>query len=452
MLGLTGNLGSGKSTVRKMLERLGARGIDADELAHVVMQRGSPAWSAILATFGADILRFNGEIDRKKLGARVFANPEALRKLEAIVHPAVGELIKGIVRECKEPVVVIEAIKLVEAGMHKWCDALWVVTCRPEVATERVMRNRHMSAEDARARLAAQGPIADKLRLANIVIDNSGDERTTLALVERAWEQSVRPNRGRPKSEWLSQPQAPQTDQATSDAQVRVPPINKEAQAAQSAPTVPPEPTSLDKGIGRQIGSIGPREEEGRASAKPTSPQAPSVTAKPKGLLSSLLAPIEVRRAKRGDLDALGAVLAKSQNRGTTMSREQLLTAFGQRGYRIAVRGDRIVALASWEAENLVAVTREIWTESAEIAQLALRPLFELIEQEARALQCEVSLVLPELRTPDYVLEQVSVCGYKEEDLQTLYAVWQQVAEQHKPGTRRVWVKRLRQDLVTTPM
>src|SRR5512135_2707781 len=121
LIGLTGNLASGKSTVRRMLEQLGAAGIDADQLAHAAMRRGSPAWGAIVDTFGTGILHYNGNIDRQKLGARVFADAGALQQLEGILHPAVGELIKATLREIKVNVAVIEAVKLVEAGMDQWC-------------------------------------------------------------------------------------------------------------------------------------------------------------------------------------------------------------------------------------------------------------------------------------------------------------------------------------------
>jgi dephospho-CoA kinase len=157
LIGLIGNLGSGKSTVRQMLEQAGARGIDADALAHVVMRRGSPTWRAIVNAFGADILTHDGRIDRRALGARVFADAAALQTLESIVHPAVIALTKDLLRETTQPVVVLEAIKLFEAGMHSWCDALWAVACASETQIERVMRARKISAADAQARLAAQG-------------------------------------------------------------------------------------------------------------------------------------------------------------------------------------------------------------------------------------------------------------------------------------------------------
>ncbi len=161
LIGLTGNLGSGKSTVRRMLEQLGARGIDADALGHVVMARGTSTWREIVETFGADILTFSGRVDRQKLSARVFSGGDGLQKLEAIVHPAVDTLTRQMLRQVQEQIVVVEAVKLIEAGLHFRCDAVWVVKCAPEVQIGRVMRDRQMSEPDARARLAAQGSLLD---------------------------------------------------------------------------------------------------------------------------------------------------------------------------------------------------------------------------------------------------------------------------------------------------
>jgi dephospho-CoA kinase len=202
LIGLIGSIGSGKSTVRQMLEKLGARGIDADKLAHAVTRRGSPAWHKIVDTFGTEILQADGRINRRQLGKRVFADSAALEKLESIIHPAVRELTLQTLRKNRRAVVVIEAIKLVESGMVRWCDALWAVTCTPEAQIERVRHTRHMREQDTRARLKAQGAFEKKLRRAQVVIDNSGNQAATRAQVLRAW-QAIDPASARDKRGWL---------------------------------------------------------------------------------------------------------------------------------------------------------------------------------------------------------------------------------------------------------
>jgi dephospho-CoA kinase len=189
MIGLTGNIATGKSIVLGMLERLGAKAIDADALAHQVMEKDTPVWRAVVQEFGEDILCPDGSIDRKNLGDIVFADEAALRRLEAIVHPAVIALTQALIEGSQEPVVVIEAIKLIEASMHCICDALWVVTCSKEQQLARLIKQRGLSEEDALQRIEAQPPQEVKLALANVVIDNSGGLEETWRQVKREWEQ-----------------------------------------------------------------------------------------------------------------------------------------------------------------------------------------------------------------------------------------------------------------------
>ncbi|MCR4407949.1 MAG: dephospho-CoA kinase [Anaerolineae bacterium] len=187
LIGLTGNIATGKSEVGRMLAELGARVIDADAVAHQVMRRGGPAYDAVLAAFGPDILRSDGEIDRVRLGAIVFADKEALRRLEAIVHPQVIAHVDALIREASEPVVVVEAIKLIEAGMHRNCHALWVVTCPREQQIARLIRTRGLTEAEAILRVDAQSPQAEKIALADVVIDNSHTLAETRRQVETEW-------------------------------------------------------------------------------------------------------------------------------------------------------------------------------------------------------------------------------------------------------------------------
>lgn len=192
LIGLTSNIATGKSEVGRMLADLGARVIDADEVAHRVMYRGSPAYAAVVEAFGPDILRPDGEIDRARLGALVFADAEALHRLEAIVHPQVIASVDALIHEASESVVVVEAIKLIEAGMHRNCHALWVVTCPREQQITRLMRSRGLSEAEAVLRVDAQPPQAEKVALADVVIDNSHTLAETRRQVETEWEKLIR--------------------------------------------------------------------------------------------------------------------------------------------------------------------------------------------------------------------------------------------------------------------
>ena len=193
LIGLTGNIATGKSLVGRMLGELGAHVIDADELVRDLQRRGTRVYAAIVAEFGAGILRPDGEIDRARLGAWVFSDPEALRRLESIVHPAVGRAIEAQISVIqyqasnKNTVVVIEAIKLIEGGLSRRCNALWVVTSGQKAQLERLMRARGLSEADARLRIKAQSPQSDKAALADVLIQNDGTLANLREQVKRHW-------------------------------------------------------------------------------------------------------------------------------------------------------------------------------------------------------------------------------------------------------------------------
>ena len=191
LIGLTGNIGTGKSTVARMLGEMGAEAIDADRVAHEVMRAGTPVCAAIARTFGLEVLSPEGEIDRKRLGALVFADSVALAQLESIVHPATIEAVGRRIVATAADVVVVEAIKLFEAGMADAYDSIWVTTCQPEQQIERIMSARGLSRAEAEQRVQAQPPQQEKIARADVIIDNSGPLSQTREQVQAAWERLV---------------------------------------------------------------------------------------------------------------------------------------------------------------------------------------------------------------------------------------------------------------------
>lgn len=191
LIGLTGNIATGKSTVAAMLADLGAEVIDADEVAHELMRTGSPVHTQIVAAFGPQVLMPDGEIDRKRLGTIVFADPAALARLEAIVHPAVIAEVGRRIAASTAPAVVIEAIKLIESGMADGCDSVWVTTCEPWQQVHRLMGERKMSRAEAQQRVRVQPPQEAKTARADVVIDTCGTLAQTRAQVWAAWKRLV---------------------------------------------------------------------------------------------------------------------------------------------------------------------------------------------------------------------------------------------------------------------
>ena len=195
MIGLTGNIAAGKSTVLAYLRRKGAYVIDADKLTHRAMQPGGPAFDAIVGAFGRDILADDGSINRAALGSVVFADPDALRRLEEIVHPAVFELAKEELAQTTAPVVVVEAIKLLEAKrLVTLCQEVWVVTSDPDVQMRRLLQERGMSETEARQRMAAQSSQADKVKQATRVIANNGSIQALYEQLDAAWNELMAAN------------------------------------------------------------------------------------------------------------------------------------------------------------------------------------------------------------------------------------------------------------------
>lgn len=192
-VGLTGGYATGKSFVAGELERLGCHVIHADLLGHAVLEPGREAYAPTVGAFGAGILSSDGTIDRKKLAAVVFENPELLEKLNGFVHPAVirleEELLRNFAREDPRGIAVIEAAILIEIGRHVAFDRLILTACDEETQIARGMKRDHLTREQVLARLARQLPLEEKKKHADYVVDTSGPKEETIREVGKVFEQ-----------------------------------------------------------------------------------------------------------------------------------------------------------------------------------------------------------------------------------------------------------------------
>jgi dephospho-CoA kinase len=189
LVGLTGGIGSGKSTVARMLAARGAVVLDADAFARDAVAAGTPGFRAVVERFGGEVVGPDGELDRRGLAAIVFADDEARRDLEAIVHPEVrGRLLRAIDAHADaDDILVIDSPLLVEAGQWGSVQLLVVVTAPEEAQLERLAADRGMSERDVRVRIAAQMPLEEKAARADVVLDNGGDLLDLERQVERLW-------------------------------------------------------------------------------------------------------------------------------------------------------------------------------------------------------------------------------------------------------------------------
>lgn len=188
LIGLTGNIATGKSNVLAELRALGAVVIDADEVARDVQQPGQAALAQILVAFGSGVFKPDGGLDRRALASVVFADKGRLRQLEAIVHPAIrAEIERRLAAAPADRVAVLEAILLFENHWAERCDQIWVTDCPPEEQAARLVASRGLSEDEAWARVRAQNAQADKVARAGVVIDTRGTPGESRAQVRRAF-------------------------------------------------------------------------------------------------------------------------------------------------------------------------------------------------------------------------------------------------------------------------
>ncbi len=190
VIGLTGGLGSGKSTVAEMLRELGAEILNADQIGHQVYAPGGPAYRDIIDAFGTQVLAADGTVDRRRLASIVFQDPQALQRLNAITHPRIREAIRQRLQELAArgvEVAVLEAALLLEAGWDDLVDEVWVTVCPPEVAARRAAQRSGISMEEALARVRAQMPVEERARRAQVIIHTETDLEDTRRQVEREW-------------------------------------------------------------------------------------------------------------------------------------------------------------------------------------------------------------------------------------------------------------------------
>ncbi|MEG6584627.1 dephospho-CoA kinase [Dendrosporobacter sp. 1207_IL3150] len=194
IIGLTGGIASGKSTVSKMLSELGACIIDADKCAHKLMEPYEPAWYAIVNFFGEDILRPDKTIDRNLLGNKIFNDSEARKSLDSITHPIIKNYIEERISEFVRVgcgILVLDVPLLYEVGWQYMVNEVWVVYIERETQIQRLMKRNNLSYEQARARINSQMDLTIKAELADKVIDNSKDINNTKCQVHASWERAV---------------------------------------------------------------------------------------------------------------------------------------------------------------------------------------------------------------------------------------------------------------------
>lgn len=192
VVGLTGGICSGKSTVTAMFRRLGATVIDADQVAHELVEPDQPLFETVASAFGREIVGADGRIDRRRLGAIVFADPKVRKRLEAILHPAIIEECERRIRQAEvsgTAVCLLDAALLIESGWHARFDAVILVEASEAIRLDRLVESKGLSQDEAMLRIRSQMPQYEKRRHAHYVIENDGALEATERQVKAVWEQ-----------------------------------------------------------------------------------------------------------------------------------------------------------------------------------------------------------------------------------------------------------------------
>jgi dephospho-CoA kinase len=371
VIGLTGNIATGKSVVRRMLEHLGAYTIDADALSHRVISKGAPGYQPVLDTFGKWLLGPDGQINRNKLGHLVFADKDALRQLEEIIHPHVTQAVDILARRAGQPVIVIEAIKLLESDLRRHCDAIWVTDAPQQVQVERLMRKRGLSEADALQRVQVQSAQKEKLAAATVVITNHGSYDDLWKQVSEAWKH------------------------------------------------------------------IAPAQEAGPTTEVMTRPAAGSLS---------------LQRGKPRDAEKIADLITRLSKGRQRMTKDQAMEAFGDKAFLLLLMNDRLVGIAGWQVENLVARVTDLFLDHGIAPDKALPLMIHEVERASSDLQCEASLVFPpiDLVGFDGIWKKL---GYERRSPEALgVQAWADAALESMPKGSALFFKQLRADRVLRPI
>ncbi len=410
VIGLTGNIGVGKSVVRQMAQHLGAFPIDADALGHQAMAPGAPAYKPVVQTFGQFILDEDQRINRTALANIVFTNPSALAKLEAITHPIIRQAIAALVTRAKQRVVVIEAIKLLDGDLKDMVDEIWVVDTKPETQYKRLIEKRKMSQDDAKRRILAQSSQADKVKAAHVVINNDDNIEETWKQVQNAWTKTMQ------KLKALETPPAP-------------PPA-----PAPAKPAAAPAPPAA-------------------APAPSAAPPAPAAAADSDFSLPEVdTSGVNIRRGMPSHAEQIAGFI--NRHGGQNLSRMEVIMAFGQKSYLLATNdAEQVIGMLGWQVENLITRVDEFYLEPDVRKDAVIYGLVKAMEEASRELQSEVSFVFLPGSVMQDTLKIFRDYGYEPTTAKEIkIPAWREALQETAATGQLVLHKKLRKDRVLTPI
>ena len=399
IVGLTGNIATGKSAVMRLAADNGALTIDADKVVHEIMNTDEAMQAALAVAFGAEVRKKNGRIDRKALGKIVFEDPTALADLEAMMHPAVRRKVAKQIQECDENVIFIEAIKLLEGGLSTVCHQIWVTRCSQQRQLERLRICRGMETGEATTRIKAQPPQEEKVAQADVVIDTNGYMKDTEVQFRFAWRRLPDPEKAE-------------------DKQMVVPPdqvVTPQREDGERETAVSPAPSSTAQKSGKPIAEPSERPED-----------------------------LVVRRAKPSDIPGILLLIQKATDGAKKMKRAELLMALSERGYFLGQLEGDISVVAGFSIDSQVARVDELYIHPIEMAGVTGTAVIEDIEQSAFAHMSELIVIFLLNDAPDEMRAIFDNLGYITEPKEQLARNWQDAIEESQPENTTFVIKILR--------
>jgi dephospho-CoA kinase len=432
IIGVTGNIATGKSIVLRLGAEEGALVIDADRLVHEIMDSDSDMQAAIAVAFGPETRRPDGRINRRALGDIVFSDANALSDLEEMVHPAVHKEVTRRLAESDKPVAFIEAIKLLEGKLADSCQQVWVTRCSKQRQLERLRVCRGLDTQSAAARIKAQSSQEDKVALADVVIDTNGSMIETETQFQEAWDSLPDTVKVKPKA----------TKEPPTKLKLKPKPKTEPAAAPAQEPAKKGTKTRLSKDTARLLNIPKPKKQSTIVDTVKARSTAPPKTAKAPAAAGA----VEVRRARPPDIPSILLLIQKATDGALKMKRAELLMALSERSYFIGQIGADVSAIIGWNIDTQIARIDQIFVYPPEAISDTGLAIVEEIEKSAKAHICELIITFLANDTSDELRQLFKTKGYDETDKESLPAVWQRAVDESQPDGTFFMIKILRDE------
>ena len=425
LIGLTGNIATGKSAVMRMARARGALTLDADQIVHELQDSDAVLQEAIVEEFGPQVIKHGGRVDRSVLGSIVFNDPMALETLEQLVHPPARQTLFDRIEGSEAEIVFVEAIKLLEGGWADECDEIWVTRCPAATQMERLRVCRGLDKKTAALRVKAQPPQEEKIAAGDVVIDTSGTLADTQEFFDLLW--------SRLTHDFVPTAELPPLFEETPPLTVEEP--ETEDLPVKTTSAIPP----------KRLDAAGAAELRAKLKANSKAGEEQNIDTDHAILDEPTIDDATVRRARPSDVPSILLLIQRATAGQVKMKRAELLMELGERGYLIGQVGAEISAVAGWSTEDQVARIDRIYISPLKAASVTGAAVLKEIEHTANQLICEVIFAYVTKDAPDEIRNLYSDRGFEAVIWETLPKAWRSAAAESQPESSLLMMKKLRE-------